>query len=98
MFHLFTSNHDYIVYLDMFHKGADTPFYIQGDDIVVFILISQQGNQCYCEWNVCLNINICNCLVPYVTNFHSLELGGRSSETQLQVCQNLSKITEREKG
>ena len=33
-----------------------------------------------------------------MSNFHPLEVMGRSSETQLQVGENFDKITQREKG
>ena len=43
-------------------------------------------NHSYWEWNVCLDINICECLVSNQTNmsnFQPLEVVGRGSETQL---------------
>ena len=45
---------------------------------------------------MCLNIKLCKCLVSNQTNmskFHSLEVVGRGSETQLQVNENLNKMT-----
>ena len=45
---------------------------------------------------MCLNIKIDKCLVSNETlmsNFHSLEVVGRGSETQQQVSENLNFIT-----
>ena len=38
---------------------------------------------------MCLNIKICECLVSIMTNFQPLEVLGRGSETQLQVCEKI---------
>ena len=38
------------------------------------------------------------CVMDIVSNFRPFEVVGRGSETQLQVGENLSKITEREPG
>ena len=46
--------------------------------------------------NVCLNIHICKYFCSYWTNmsnFQSLEIVGRGSETQLQVGENFIKFT-----
>ena len=45
---------------------------------------------------MCLNIKICRCLISNLknmNNFHPLEVVGRDSETQLQVGENLNKLT-----
>ena len=45
---------------------------------------------------VCSNIRICEYFVSKetnVSNFHPLEVVGRGSETQLQVSENLNKLT-----
>ena len=44
------------------------------------------------EQNKYLNTNICKCLISNLTNmsnFHSVEVVDRGSETQLQVSENL---------
>ena len=49
----------------------------------------------YWEWNVCINIKICKCLVSNWTNtsnFHPLEVVGRGSETQLQVGESINNL------
>ena len=46
-------------------------------------------------------MKICKCLVPNWTNmsnFQQLEVVGRGSETQLQVAENLNKLTLQDKG
>ena len=51
---------------------------------------------CCWELKVCLNIKICKYLRSNQTNiskFHSLEVVGRGSETQLRVGENLNKFT-----
>ena len=51
---------------------------------------------CYRGWNVCLNIKIYKYLCSNLTNmsnFQPLEVVGRVSGTQLQVANNLNKLT-----
>ena len=71
-------------------KGCDK---VSSMAIVILYLL-----YCYWERNVCLNINILKCLVPNKTKiikFQPLEVVGRGSETQLQVGENLNKMTSR---
>ena len=65
--------------------------------IVVFIMFLISGpNHCYWEWNVCINIKICEYVCSNETNmsnFQPHEVVDRGSETQLQVAENLNKWT-----
>ena len=69
--------------------------------IVVLICFISQINNWYWEWNVCLNIKICKCLVLNLTNmsnFQPREVVYRGSEIQPQVVENLNKLTKQDKG
>ena len=46
---------------------------------------------------MCLNINICKCLISNISNLYPLQVVGYSSETQLQVNENLPKINQQVK-
>ena len=53
-------------------------------------------NHCYWEWNECSNIKISKYFVwnyTNMSNFHPMEVVGRCSETQLQVCEYLNERT-----
>ena len=61
--------------------------------VVVFNLLSLEIKSLLLGTNECLNIKICKCLDTNQTNmshFHSLEVVGRGSETQLQVSENFN--------
>ena len=63
--------------------------------IVVLICCISRINHSYWGPNVCLNINICKCLVSNYTNmsnFQPLQVVDRDSETQLQVAENLNPL------
>ena len=69
--------------------------------MIVSICFISRLNHSYCELNECLNITICKYLVSNstnISNFHPLEVAGRGSETQLQVAENLNKLTWLQKG
>ena len=64
--------------------------------IVKFILFNCL-NYCHWERNESLVSKVCKCLVSDLTNvsrFHPLEVVSCSSETQLQVGENLNYITQ----
>ena len=61
--------------------------------IVVFICFVNRLIHSYWEWNVCLDVKICKCLVsnlPDMSYSHTLEVVGRGSEAQSRVGENLN--------
>ena len=48
------------------------------------------------NWEINVSLGI-KCSISNMSNFHPFEVVGRGSETQLQVGENLNRITQREK-